>query len=215
MIDHREPPWPRNPSRSGSCPARRGRCREEEVMNPQASNPKPQGSLKSKNLIQGCALFGTSYLQLVWCLVLGAWCFSSAAKPTLSSVQCYPSPISLTTANARQAIVVQATYADGITADVTTQARFQLVNPRMARLDVGEQTSRPPSGRQVSSILLSPLCDGKTELRVTRAGRSPAPLSEVGGPPRCQFGRNNTSRSNPRRSIPSAPKALRPFSKNN
>src|SRR5207247_2421519 len=57
----------------------------------------------------------------------------------------------------RQRLVVQATYSDGITRDVTDQATYKLVNPKLARLD---------------RFIAAPLADGKTELRVTFKGRS-------------------------------------------
>jgi len=91
--------------------------------------------------------------------MLGAWSFASAsaAKPVLSDLACYPPSITLGTAKSRQAIVVQATYADGLTRDVTAQARYKLGDAKLVRLE---------------KAALSPLADGKTELRVSFEGRT-------------------------------------------
>src|SRR5689334_11812531 len=60
-------------------------------------------------------------------LVLAApFAASAASKPKLENVACYPSSITLANARSRQGIVVQATYSDGITRDVTLQARCKL-----------------------------------------------------------------------------------------
>jgi hypothetical protein len=92
-------------------------------MKLQASNLKLQGNSKSKTLNRRRTAFGTWFLKLLWSLLLGTWCFSVvAAKPALSGIQCYPPSVALTTAKSRQAIVVQATYSDGLTRDVSSQA---------------------------------------------------------------------------------------------
>src|SRR5437763_10423708 len=107
-------------------------------MNLQASNLKLQGNFKFKTPNRSAAAFGSCCLKFLWSLVLGAWCFpsfSSAAKPALSSLQCYPPSIALSTAKSRQAIVVQASYSDGLTRDVTLQARYKLADGKLARLD--------------------------------------------------------------------------------
>ena len=46
-----------------------------------------------------------------------------AQGPALTTLEVFPPDISLTTSRARQAFVVKGTYADGITRDVTTQAK--------------------------------------------------------------------------------------------
>ena len=45
-----------------------------------------------------------------------------AGEAALSKVEVFPNDINLTTARDRQSVVVQATYTDGITRDVTGQA---------------------------------------------------------------------------------------------
>ena len=89
-----------------------------------------------------------------WCLGFGVWSLSAA--PALTDVQCYPTNVSLSSAKSTQRVVVQATYADGITRDVTTDASLKLANSKIARLDHAN---------------LSPLADGQTELRVSFKGR--------------------------------------------
>ncbi len=100
---------------------------------------------------------------------------SGSPKPALAELHCYPPGIHLTTAQARQSVVVQATFADGVTRDVTTQARYALTNAKVARLD---------------KTTLLPLADGKTELRVTFAGRTlavPVTVSNAAVQPSISF----------------------------
>ena len=99
-------------------------------------------------LLLGAAIF--------LCIVLTS-CTSGARKGNVTKLECYPSEIKLSTAKARQQIVVQAIYSDGVTADVTARAKLAIVNDKFARLDK-------------SDIL--PVADGETELRVTFGGRS-------------------------------------------
>ncbi len=75
---------------------------------------------------------------------------ASAEAPALTALQVYPPEVSLLTARGRQALSVQATYADGITRDVTAEAKLSLANPGLARLGKGT---------------LYPVADGATELR--------------------------------------------------
>src|SRR4051794_10625422 len=74
-----------------------------------------------------------------------------------AALEVFPPDVNLFTGAARQAFVVQAAYPDGLTRDVTAQAKAGLANPALARLE-----------RNV----LTPLADGATELRVEFAGRS-------------------------------------------
>ncbi|HWX19972.1 MAG TPA: DUF1549 and DUF1553 domain-containing protein [Candidatus Binatia bacterium] len=78
----------------------------------------------------------------------------TAPSPDLHA---YPPTINLSSAKARQHIVIQSTSEDGITHDVTTQAMVTVVDPKLARLDHG---------------LLSPFADGQTELRVSFADQT-------------------------------------------
>ncbi len=80
-----------------------------------------------------------------------------AEPPALTALEVFPPDVNLITARGRQAFVVQATYADGITRDVTDQAKASLVNATVARLEKN---------------VLTPAGDGATELKVAFAGRS-------------------------------------------
>ena len=82
--------------------------------------------------------------------------FSAAAAP-LQSVAVYPSDVRLLTARDRQSFVVQATYADGITRDVTSEATIALSDPAIAKL---------------SGNVLTPAADGAGEMTVTFEGQT-------------------------------------------
>ena len=75
----------------------------------------------------------------------------------LSGLQCFPPEIKLNSAKARQELVVQAVYADGVTRDVTARTKFSLANPHLAR---------------IANAVVSPITNGETGLRVTFGGRS-------------------------------------------
>jgi hypothetical protein len=80
-----------------------------------------------------------------------------AGSPALTGVQVYPADIHLDTIRSRQSFVVQATYADGITRDVTTEAKATLGNPALLRLEKG---------------VAYPVSDGATEMKVEFGGRA-------------------------------------------
>src|SRR6516164_6853563 len=98
--------------------------------------------------------FGAWILVLLCSLVLGVWSLSAA--PALTDLHCYPTNVNLTSAKSTQRLVVQATYADGITRDVTAEASFRLTNPKLVGFDHAN---------------LFPAGDGQTELRVSYKGR--------------------------------------------
>jgi len=74
-----------------------------------------------------------------------------------SDVKVFPAEVRLSTKQDRQSIVVQATYPDGATRDVTSQASFSFVDKSRVRLD---------------KATLYPLADGKTEMHVRFSGRT-------------------------------------------
>src|SRR5438270_275642 len=80
-----------------------------------------------------------------------------ANEAPLFDLKCYPPDIHFSSARARQRIIVQAAYGDGITRDVTAHARYRVLDPKLARLD---------------EAILSPFADGKTELRISFKGQS-------------------------------------------
>ncbi len=93
---------------------------------------------------------------------LPAEVFAPPHTAPLTGLAVYPPEIQLTTARDRQSIVVQATFADGITRDVTKDAALSLADPKPAR--------------RVGAILY-PVADGSTTLTVSYEGRTvPVPV---------------------------------------
>src|SRR5690242_3410857 len=80
-----------------------------------------------------------------------------AQQAALTKIEVFPPEIQLATAADRQSVVVQATYADGITRDVTTEAGFTLADATLVRRD---------------GATFYPLADGATTLTVAFGGRS-------------------------------------------
>jgi hypothetical protein len=102
-------------------------------------------------------------------IILATLCVMSAINaavadtPALTNLQVFPPDIKLQTNRGWQSFVVQATYSDGITRDVTTETKAALTNPALAKLEKN---------------LLYPQTDGATELKIEFGGRSAAiPLS--------------------------------------
>ncbi|MBS0260657.1 MAG: DUF1549 domain-containing protein [Planctomycetes bacterium] len=56
-----------------------------------------------------------------------------AQEASVESLRVFPDKITLQTAKARQLVVVQAVYTDGITRDVSSQAQWTLANPALIR----------------------------------------------------------------------------------
>jgi hypothetical protein len=80
-----------------------------------------------------------------------------AGAPALTAVEVFPPDIHIYTGRARQTFVVKATYADGITRDVTTQAKASFANPALVKVDKN---------------VIYPVADGTTEMKVEFEGRS-------------------------------------------
>src|SRR5438552_6045653 len=80
-----------------------------------------------------------------------------AETPALTNLQVFPPDINLQTNRVRQSFVVQATYADGITRDVTAEAKTTLTNPALAKFDKN---------------ILYPTADGSTEMKIEFGGKS-------------------------------------------
>ncbi len=98
----------------------------------------------------------TSLCFFALCSLCLCGSFSSAQAP-LASIEVFPPDINLETGRDRQSFVVQATYADGITRDVTAEAKAALGNPNLAKLQ---------------GNVLTPAADGNTDLRVEFGGKS-------------------------------------------
>jgi hypothetical protein len=90
----------------------------------------------------------------------------SAQEAAPVSIAVYPPNAHISTIRDRQSIVVQATYADGITRDVTAQSQFTFANPALVKFE---------------NHTLYPVADGKTELKVDFGGQSVVVPVEVVG----------------------------------
>ena len=97
------------------------------------------------------------YMLAIFALLASAFGTVSAQTPTLSSLELFPPDINMNTARGRQSFVVKATFADGLTRDVTAQAGIRLANPALAKLDKN---------------VLTPLVDGVSDLIVEFGGRA-------------------------------------------
>ncbi len=75
----------------------------------------------------------------------------ASAERTLAKVEVFPDSVALLHARDRQSMVVQATYSDGVTRDITTEAKFTFANPALVKLSDG---------------LITPAADGATELKI-------------------------------------------------
>ncbi len=82
-----------------------------------------------------------------------------SAERSLVSVAAYPTKIALTSSRDRQSIIVQAAYSDGVTRDVTTEAKFQASNPELVKLQ---------------DNTLFPTSDGETTIEVKFEGHTVA-----------------------------------------
>jgi hypothetical protein len=91
-----------------------------------------------------------------------ALAFSTSAglafpQPVLTSIEVFPPDINLETGRDRQSFIVQAAYADGLTRDVTAEAKAILGNTAFARLE---------------GNVIFPVGDGNTDLRVEFGGKN-------------------------------------------
>ena len=79
-----------------------------------------------------------------------------AAEPTVK-VAVYPPDINLETSRDRQTFVVQATFPDGLTRDVSAEAQIAFTNPALVKRE---------------GFAVVPLADGVTEMTVTAVGQT-------------------------------------------
>ena len=82
---------------------------------------------------------------------------AAANAPALTDVNVFPSDVNLKTRHDRQALVVQATYADGVTRDVTAQASYALGNKALVKFE---------------QFAFSPVADGQTEVKIKFQGKT-------------------------------------------
>ncbi|HLN28882.1 MAG TPA: DUF1549 and DUF1553 domain-containing protein [Gemmataceae bacterium] len=84
---------------------------------------------------------------------------AGADAPALTAVEVFPPDIHIYTSRARQSFVVKATYADGITREVTGQAKITFANPALVKLDKN---------------VIYPVADGATQMTVGFEGKTVA-----------------------------------------
>ena len=84
--------------------------------------------------------------------------------PQITELRIYPPTVQLTTVRDRQSLVLQAVYADGVTRDVTQDAKWRWDGPPAARLE---------------NATLFPKADGKGQVVATFAGREISAPVEV------------------------------------
>ncbi len=90
-------------------------------------------------------------------LALLAFAAPSWADAPLAKIEVFPPDINLTSARDRQLVVVQATYADGITRNVTKDTTLTLANPALVRRD---------------GNTFWPVADGETQMTVAFGGQT-------------------------------------------
>jgi hypothetical protein len=100
-----------------------------------------------------------SPFQLSLTAVLLGLAAGSLSAADLVDLKVYPAEITLTTAQDRQLVAVQATFSDGITRDVAKEAALSVANEACVRRDLAT---------------LYPVADGQTELKVEFGGKSVA-----------------------------------------
>ena len=69
----------------------------------------------------------------------------------------YPAEVGLETAQDRQTLVIQASYPDGLTRDVTHLAEFRLANPALAKCEAGALTPLSRRRHRVSRRVSGPV----------------------------------------------------------
>src|SRR5262245_8858786 len=92
--------------------------------------------------------------------VLVALCLKSVANaqsPALTKLEVFPPDVNLNTARDRQSLVVQATTTDGITRDVTAEAKIACANETLVKL---------------AKNVVTPAADGTSEINVEFGGQT-------------------------------------------
>src|SRR3982750_2053513 len=90
-------------------------------------------------------------------LVLIGFCGVAAAESPLAALEVFPPDINLETARDRQSFVVQAWFADGLSRDVTAEAKVAFANPALVRREAN---------------VVYPVADGSTEMTVEWGGKA-------------------------------------------
>jgi hypothetical protein len=108
-------------------------------------------------------------------LVLLALAGPAWADAPLARLEVFPPDINLTSARDRQLVVVQATFADGLTRDVTKDSTLTLANPALVRRD---------------GDTFWPVADGETQMSVAFGGQTvnvSVKVSQAGATPPLSF----------------------------
>lgn len=103
---------------------------------------------------------------------------AGAATPALTELKVFPADVNLKNRQDHQGIVVQAIYADGITRDVTAEARYVLHDPSLVKF---------------AQFVLTPVADGATELKITFQDRTlavPVKVENASGEKPISFGQD-------------------------
>ncbi|VTS05609.1 DUF1549 and DUF1553 domain-containing protein [Tuwongella immobilis] len=82
---------------------------------------------------------------------------ASRGEASLVKVSVFPADVSLETSRDRQSLVVQALFSDGITRDVTTEAKYSFVNAALVKFEKNT---------------VYPVADGATECKVEFGGQT-------------------------------------------
>ncbi|MFM1802051.1 MAG: hypothetical protein RJA81_1403, partial [Planctomycetota bacterium] len=94
---------------------------------------------------------------LAHCLLSLVSTAGQAHENKLKELVVFPTEISLSNQEDRQSMVIQAIYENGLTSDVTLQAKLGLENPALAKIE---------------NAIIKPLSDGETKLNVEFEGVS-------------------------------------------
>ncbi len=89
--------------------------------------------------------------------IVGAVVHHASAEPATAKIDVYPPVVHLNTSLDNQPVIVVATRDDGVTRDVTAEAKFSVVDGKLA---------------QFEGTVLRGLADGKTEAAVAYAGQT-------------------------------------------
>jgi len=107
--------------------------------------------------LTGLSLLAVAMLLVAPILLTDARAAGGGDAQQSAPFEVYPSAINLTTHADRQAVVIRARRADGVTADLTHEAKLSIENPSIASVQDG---------------VLTPTSDGSTSLIVQHAGQT-------------------------------------------
>src|SRR4051812_37469273 len=101
---------------------------------------------------------------LLAALALAGSVGTAAAESPLTALEAFPPDINLETARDRQSFVVQAWFADGLSRDVTGEAKVAVANPALVKFDKN---------------VIYAVADGSTEMTVEWGGKAAKLLVRV------------------------------------